>query len=140
MSIPLCYSVSMRRIAILGTTLGTVALLSACVQTPDIRIGGEMSSELTEQIRASSEITTCEDTGLDFRTSFELTNSSDRSINVSLITIQFYRWNDLVGESVFGGPDPLPVGRTYRDSDVEDWWDGSEPLTCEWGTFTILGK
>ena len=129
-----------KKIAILGISLGIVALLSACVQTPDIRIGGEMSNELTDQIRASSQITTCEDTGFDFRTSFELTNSSDRPINVTLITIQYYRGNDLVGESVFGGPDPLPVGRTYRDSDVEDWWDGSEPLTCEWGTFTILGK
>jgi hypothetical protein len=131
---------AMKRTAIFGTSLGAVALLSACVQSPDIRIGGEMSSELTEQIRSSSRITTCVDTGLDFRTSFEITNSSDRPINVTLITIQFYRGNDLVGESVFGGPDPLPVGRTYRDSDVENWWDGSEPLTCEWGTFTILGK
>ena len=130
----------MKRIAMLGISLGILSLLSACVQSPDMRIGGEMSSELTDQIRASSQITTCVDTGIDFRTSFELTNSSDRTINVSLITIQFYRGNDLVGESVFGGPDTLPVGRTYRDSDVEDWWDGSEPLTCEWGSFTILGK
>ena len=131
---------TMKRIAMLGISLGILSLLSACVQSPDMRIGGEMSSELTDQIRASSQITTCVDTGIDFRTSFELTNSSDRTINVSLITIQFYRGNDLVGESVFGGPDTLPVGRTYRDSDVEDWWDGSEPLTCEWGSFTILGK
>ena len=132
--------ISMKQLSVLVMSLGIVTLLSACVQTADMRIGGEMSSELTDQIRASSQITTCDDTGFDFRTSFEITNSSDRPINVSLITIQFYRGNDLVGDSVFGGPDPLPVGRTYRDSDVEDWWDGSEPLTCEWGTFTILGK
>jgi hypothetical protein len=132
--------ISMKQLSVLVMSLGIVTLLSACVQTSDMRIGGEQSNALTDQIRASSQITTCEDTGFDFRTSFEITNSSDRPINVSLITIQFYRGNDLVGDSVFGGPDPLPVGRTYRDSDVENWWDGSEPLTCEWGTFNIYGK
>ena len=127
---------------VMPTILVSVSMfiLSGCGIAKDMQIGGENSGSLTSQIKSSSRISSCIDTGADFQTSIEVNNSSNRAINVSYITVQFYRGKNLVGEAIFSGPDPLPVGRTYSDRASKQWWDGSAPLTCSWGAFNIYGR
>jgi len=119
------------------TILG--ASLTSCSQ-PDMRLGGENSGDLTNQIRSSSQITSCDDYGSTFSTSIQVLNSSDRPINASFFTVQFYRGNDMMGEAVFNGPDPLPRGMSFSKQSSVTGYFGDQPLTCRWGSFNVYGR
>lgn len=129
---------TMRTVAIVGVVATASVLLAGCAK--DIRAGGEMSQGLTDQVKNASSIVQCGiDDGGNYAAEVKIVNPTDRPANVSLVTVQFYDGDSIVGNANYF-INPLPPGKSASKIISALGTTATVDPTCQWGQFTVLFK